>query len=335
MRPQKLKDRLFARDPQATDVRYAISQIWQMGGESAQPSEEIRSTPEAPAVLAAAEGLAAVSEIGPQEPNDMKSDELRECQTHQGLAQDADYRSAIPQVRQPRAGEATAESGALGETAEPAPRMPEIEEIVPTLVAGQSLQAQAELCVGRFDQRIQELRMALESVEALGHSAAQELEPLLEAKQSLHAQTELCVSRFDQRIREFTAAFESVEALGQSAAQELEPLRTLQRQIAGLATTLMPMKTRWGELEPLAGRFEPMKGLYQQMAHIPSELRDHVLLLAKSLEPAQALQLRMAELARTLEPVNELAARFDELVEALGVSPAGERRNEDGAHGTV
>jgi chromosome segregation ATPase len=115
--------------------------------------------------------------------------------------------------------------------------------------AKQSLPAQAELCVGRFDQRIRELMTALESVEALGQSAAQELEPLFEAKQSLQAQAELCASRFDQRIRELVTGLESVEALGQSAAQELEPLETLQQQMAGLAATLEPMKAFCGQLE--------------------------------------------------------------------------------------
>jgi hypothetical protein len=65
-----------------------------------------------------------------------------------------------------------------------------------------------------------------------------------------------------------------------------------------------------------------MKVLYQQMAHLPSEFRAHVLLVAKSLEPAQALHLRMAELARTFEPVHELAARFAELAEAFRFLPA-------------
>lgn len=98
-------------------------------------------------------------------------------------------------------------------------------------------------------------------------------------------------------------ALESTEALGQSAAQELEPFKTLQKEMARLAT-----------------RLEPMKSLYQANGAHPCGVSSPCAAPGK----IAALHLRMAEFARTFEPVNELAARFAELVEAFGILPAGE-----------
>jgi len=291
---------LFGRDQGVVDARGAVSQIWELDEERDKPKGEVALLPDTPNPAAAERRPPAAPELGPQEPNDMKSNGLAEPLSPQNFE-----RGAEPATSQPRP------SGAE-ETA--APRE---AQAAPGLATTQSLYTQAELCFGRFDQRIRELSVLLESAEALGHTAAQELEPLLEARQSQRALAQLCISRLDQPIGQLTVTLGPVEALCQSAARELEPLRTLQRQLAGFAATFATMKARWEQLEPLAGKFESMKSLCQQMAYIPSEFRAHVLLLAKSLEPARALYVRAAELASTLEPVNELAGQFAELLEAF------------------
>jgi len=292
---------LFARDQGVTETRHTIAKIWELDEERDKPEEAGQGTSKP----AGAGGASVAAESRGQEPGDKEADVVVQLPCPPGYGNVSE-----PSASQVRVGGAE-------ETARDT-------QASQTFAIAQSAQTQAELCVGRFDQRVRELKALLESAEVLGHIAAKDLEQLFEAKESHRALAQLSVGRFDQRIGQLAEALEPVEALCQSTAQELDRLRSLQGELAGLATTLSSMKASYEQLEPLAGRFESIKSLFQQMADMPSEFRADLTLLAKSLEPARAVQARVAELARTLEPLNEWTARFDELVAAFEARLEGE-----------
>jgi hypothetical protein len=127
--------------------------------------------------------------------------------------------------------------------------------------------AQAELCILRFDERIRELAVVLESAEALGRTAVQKLEPPFRGKAVKSPPGAALPRRFDQSTGQLTVSSQPVEILCRSAAQELELSRTPQRQFAGLATTFA-VTAPCGE--PVPGGFEPIKNLRHQMAASPA-----------------------------------------------------------------